>query len=202
MPQVEIFNGPCSPRNFMLWSSGCSLLRAEGFFCSLDVLYGGLGISTVRYVVVFDPKDFFFSCEFFQCFVIKTLYADWIWIRISNEYGYETPGFRIHNTDWIFFCGSGFSLLNAAFSVQHNVGYASTCNSVGQTAGYFMGYVLFMALESYGLVTLPGTYHQFSDVDPGILRKNLIDKQCWGSILGLRGQRYFLFLTKVLSGLK
>jgi Acetyl-coenzyme A transporter 1 len=39
---------------------------------------------------------------------------------------------------------------------QHNVGYASTCNSVGQTAGYFMGYVLFMALESYGLVTLPG----------------------------------------------
>jgi hypothetical protein len=40
--------------------------------------------------------------------------------------------------------------------VQHNVGYASTCNSVGQTAGYFMGYVLFMALESYGLVTLPG----------------------------------------------
>lgn len=29
-----------------------------------------------------------------------------------------------------------------------NVGYASTCNSVGQTAGYFIGYVLFMALES------------------------------------------------------
>jgi PAT family acetyl-CoA transporter-like MFS transporter 1 len=27
---------------------------------------------------------------------------------------------------------------------------------VGQTAGYFMGYVFFMALESYGLVTLPG----------------------------------------------
>ncbi len=24
--------------------AGCSLLRAEGFFCSLDVLYGGLGI--------------------------------------------------------------------------------------------------------------------------------------------------------------
>lgn len=39
---------------------------------------------------------------------------------------------------------------------RHNVGYASTCNSVGQTAGYFMGYVFFMALESYGLVTLPG----------------------------------------------
>ena len=26
---------------------------------------------------------------------------------------------------------------------------------MGQTAGYFMGYVFFMALESYGLVTLP-----------------------------------------------
>jgi len=39
---------------------------------------------------------------------------------------------------------------------KHNVGYASTCNSVGQTAGYFMGYVFFMALESYDMVTLPG----------------------------------------------
>ncbi|XP_043270716.1 acetyl-coenzyme A transporter 1 [Venturia canescens] len=53
---------------------------------------------------------------------------------------------------------------------RNNVGYASTCNSVGQTAGYFLGYVLFMALESpefcngylrsvpsdVGIVTLPG----------------------------------------------
>jgi hypothetical protein len=31
-------------RNFMVWSTGCSLLRAEGFFCNLDVLYGGLAI--------------------------------------------------------------------------------------------------------------------------------------------------------------
>uniref|UniRef100_A0A6B2E495 Putative acetyl-coa transporter n=1 Tax=Phlebotomus kandelakii TaxID=1109342 RepID=A0A6B2E495_9DIPT len=51
-----------------------------------------------------------------------------------------------------------------------NVGHASTCNSVGQTAGYFLGYVVFMALESTefcntylrreaapeGFVTLPG----------------------------------------------
>ncbi|XP_041978909.1 acetyl-coenzyme A transporter 1 [Aricia agestis] len=29
-----------------------------------------------------------------------------------------------------------------------NVGHASTCNTVGQTAGYFLGYVLFLALES------------------------------------------------------
>merc|ERR1712112_228273 len=39
---------------------------------------------------------------------------------------------------------------------RHNVVYASTCNSVGQTAGYFLGYVFYMALESYGLVTLAG----------------------------------------------
>ncbi len=31
-------------KNFMFWSAGCSLLRAEGFFYSLDVLSGGQGI--------------------------------------------------------------------------------------------------------------------------------------------------------------
>jgi PAT family acetyl-CoA transporter-like MFS transporter 1 len=53
------------------------------------------------------------------------------------------------------------------------VGYASTCNSVGQTAGYFLGYVVFLALESpdfcnnylrstpdpQGLVTFAGQNH-------------------------------------------
>lgn len=29
-----------------------------------------------------------------------------------------------------------------------NVGYASTCNSVGQTVGFFLGYSIFLALES------------------------------------------------------
>jgi hypothetical protein len=32
--------------------AGCSLLRAEGFFCSLNVLYGGLGIGKLN----FDQK--------------------------------------------------------------------------------------------------------------------------------------------------
>ncbi|KRT82887.1 hypothetical protein AMK59_4132 [Oryctes borbonicus] len=31
---------------------------------------------------------------------------------------------------------------------KRNVGHASTCNSVGQTTGFFLSYVLFMALES------------------------------------------------------
>lgn len=34
------------------------------------------------------------------------------------------------------------------FVFRDNVGWASTCNSVGQTAGYFLGNVVFLALES------------------------------------------------------
>jgi hypothetical protein len=43
-------------RIFMFLSTGCSLLRAEGFSCSLGVLYGGLGISTV-YIAIFDQEN-------------------------------------------------------------------------------------------------------------------------------------------------
>ena len=55
---------------------------------------------------------------------------------------------------------------------KSNVGYASTCNTVGQTAGFFIGNVIFIALESahfcntylrwepqeQGIVTLKGWY--------------------------------------------
>lgn len=61
-----------------------------------------------------------------------------------------------------------FNLFNLISS--ENVALGSTMNSVGQTAGYFLGYVLFLALESaefcnkylrsipsdFGVVTLPG----------------------------------------------
>lgn len=57
---------------------------------------------------------------------------------------------------------------------RRNVGHASTCNTVGQTAGYFLGHVVFLALESKdfanafinstpqptGIVTMAG-YMQF-----------------------------------------
>jgi len=47
-------------------SAGCSLLRSEGFFCSLDVLYGGLGIA------IFERKKI--QLNFFPYFlVIKAL---------------------------------------------------------------------------------------------------------------------------------
>jgi hypothetical protein len=45
----------------------CSLLRYEGFSCSLDVLYGGLGISKLQ----FDKKKS--AVNFVQFLVIKTL---------------------------------------------------------------------------------------------------------------------------------
>jgi hypothetical protein len=38
-------------RIFMFLSTGCSLLRAEGFSCSLGVLYGGLGISKLQSLI-------------------------------------------------------------------------------------------------------------------------------------------------------
>jgi PAT family acetyl-CoA transporter-like MFS transporter 1 len=64
---------------------------------------------------------------------------------------------------------------SVAFSLRRNVGHASTCNSVGQTAGYFLGYVIFVGLESaefcnaylrrdplpHGIVTLPGSANNF-----------------------------------------
>jgi hypothetical protein len=35
----------------MFLSTGCSLLMAEGFSCSLGVLYGGLGISKLQLLI-------------------------------------------------------------------------------------------------------------------------------------------------------
>nr|CAG4645470.1 EOG090X04K8 [Lynceus sp. MCZ IZ 141354] len=61
---------------------------------------------------------------------------------------------------------------------RRNVGYASTCNSVGQTAGYIVGYVVLIALESadfcnnylrstpsdVGILTLSGFLHFYGIV--------------------------------------
>ncbi len=38
-------------RIFMFLSTGCTLLMAEGFSCSLGVLYGGLGISILQFLI-------------------------------------------------------------------------------------------------------------------------------------------------------
>ncbi len=49
----------------MLFSAGCSLLRAEGFSCSLGVLYGGLGISKWQFLLK-EIKIKFPAVNFFQ----------------------------------------------------------------------------------------------------------------------------------------
>jgi hypothetical protein len=73
-------------------------LRAEGFFCNLNILYGGLGIGKLQFLIKKKIK-FFFSCNFFSPFlVIKALDPDPDWSPASNagsgsgknEYGSET----------------------------------------------------------------------------------------------------------------
>ena len=86
---------------------GWPLLWAGGFFCTLAILYGGLGIGKLQFL---NKKFFFFfsAVIFFQFLVIKALDPDWIRIRIriglhpdpygsgsgsgsvKNEYGSET----------------------------------------------------------------------------------------------------------------
>jgi hypothetical protein len=64
----------------MLRSAGCYLLRAEGFSCSLDVFYGGLGISKLKFLK--EKKNIFFSSsKIFPILVNKILDPDWIRIR-------------------------------------------------------------------------------------------------------------------------
>ncbi len=48
----------------MFWSAECSLLRAEGVFCSLDFLYGGLGIGKLQFFILKKYLTFF-QLQFF-----------------------------------------------------------------------------------------------------------------------------------------
>ncbi len=59
---------------FLFWRAGCSLLRAEGFSCSLDVLYGDLRISKLK-----NKIQIFFCCSCFLYLVLKTLDPDQGW---------------------------------------------------------------------------------------------------------------------------
>ncbi|XP_066478430.1 acetyl-coenzyme A transporter 1 [Tiliqua scincoides] len=73
---------------------------------------------------------------------------------------------------------------------RENVGYASTCNSVGQTAGYFLGNVLFLALES---ASFCNKYLRFQPQPKGIV--TLSDFLfVWGAI--------FLITTTLVALLK
>jgi hypothetical protein len=56
--------------NFIFSRVGCSLLRAEGFSCSLDFLYGGQGISKLQFLIKKEKK---ISAVFFFLFWSLTL---------------------------------------------------------------------------------------------------------------------------------
>ncbi len=86
----------------MFWSAGCSFFRAEGFSCNLGVLYGGLGIRKLQFLI---PK--IFSCKIFYRFlVLKTLdpEVDPVAIRKNagsalNQCGSETLHFIMWSTN-------------------------------------------------------------------------------------------------------
>jgi hypothetical protein len=59
-------------------------LGAEGFFCNLDILYGGLGIGKLQFLIIIK-FNFFSAVIFFQILVIKALDPDWIRIRIGLQ---------------------------------------------------------------------------------------------------------------------
>ncbi len=66
--------------NFMFWSAVCSHLRAELFFSSLDVLYGGLGIKITNFLSKKFNSFSIFICNFFLNFWSS---KPWIRIRID-----------------------------------------------------------------------------------------------------------------------
>jgi hypothetical protein len=63
-------------RNSMFWN-------AEGFYCNLEVLYGGPGIVSVNSCFWYKKMNFFSAVNLFQFLVIKTLDPYWIWIGIQ-----------------------------------------------------------------------------------------------------------------------
>jgi hypothetical protein len=72
-------------------------LKAEGFFCKLNVLYGGLGIGKMKFLI----QKFFFSAKIFflQFLVITALDPDWIRIRIGIQPKMLDPDPDEMNTD-------------------------------------------------------------------------------------------------------
>ncbi len=81
-------NNPHKEKKFMFWSVGWPLLWAAGFFCNLDILYGGLGIGKLQFLI--KKNIIFFSpVIFFKFLVIKALDPDWIRIRIRIRIGLQ-----------------------------------------------------------------------------------------------------------------
>ncbi len=61
------------------------LLRDDGFYCSLDVLYGDLGIAKLQLLIKKIKNLKFSNVNVFQFLVIKKLDPDWIRIGIKPK---------------------------------------------------------------------------------------------------------------------
>ncbi len=92
-------------------SAGCSLWRAEGFSCCLDVLYGGLGISKIA---ICDQKKIFKNVHLY--FFFFSFWSSKSWIRI-----------RIHLKCWIR--NTDFCLQSNIFILQKNGAGLHTASS-------------------------------------------------------------------------
>jgi hypothetical protein len=75
----------------MFLSAGCSLLRADGFFCSLNVFYGSLGISKLQFFIKKISNFFFSAVNFLSNFGHKnpgsgsgSVFSLKCWIRIRT----------------------------------------------------------------------------------------------------------------------
>jgi hypothetical protein len=64
----------------------------------MDILYGGLGIGKLQFLIK-KKVNFFFSCKFFSILVIKALDPDWIRIRIGLQPQPLDPDPKKMNTD-------------------------------------------------------------------------------------------------------
>ncbi len=81
-------------RIFMFLCTGCSLLRTEGFYNSLGVLYGGLGISKLQFLIK-KIEIKFPTINFFQFQVINP------WIRIRDPDPQSDKSMRIQNPGFV-----------------------------------------------------------------------------------------------------
>lgn len=73
---------------------------------------------------------------------------------------------------------------------KENVGYASTCNTVGQTAGFFISYTLFLALQS------PDFCNSYIRLEPQ--SEGLVDLPFFMYIVGI----LFIIVTTIIWWLK
>lgn len=169
-----------------------------GLASAIPMLLQNTGIS-YKQQAEFSFAYWPFSLKLLWAPIVDSVYVGWIGKRkswlIPTQYliGVFMLILSLHVNQWlgteteqpnVFILTLLFFLMNFMAATQdiavdgwaltmlkrNNVGHASTCNSVGQTAGYFLGFVVFIALESTsfcntylrsepaaeGLITLPG----------------------------------------------